>query len=101
MPRPQEYAPRVDTKVRLRVDHADLLKAEVESRGIGRNRLIEMALDQFFGLTPTGPRMPRPDPAAKLTQGGPRKPSRVSPRLGKGAEAMEAQSESRTPRRTP
>ena len=101
MARPQEYVRRVDTKVRLREDHADLLKTEGDKRGLGRNRLIEMALDQFFGLTPHGPRMPKADPATRLAQGGPRKPSRVSPRLGKASDAMEAQSESRTPRRTP
>lgn len=101
MARPPEYAPRVDTKVRLRADHAALLRTEGEKRTLGRNRLIEMALDQFFGITPTGPRLKTADPAAPLAQGGPRKPSRVTPRIGKASDALEAQSEARTPRRTP
>lgn len=101
MARHAEYAPRVDTKVRLRQDHVDLLKAEGERRGLGRNRLIEAALDAYFGLTPTGPRLQTAPADPSLTQGGPRKASRVAPRLGKTADAMEAQSATRTPRRTP
>lgn len=57
MPRPQEYGPRVDTKVRLRADHARLLQEASQDRGLGRNRLIEMALDQFFGIRATAPKL--------------------------------------------
>ena len=94
MPRPAEYdQDRVDTKVRLRADHVRLLREAQEERGLGRNRLVEMALDAFFGITPTGPRMPRPPAAPNLSQGSPKTAPRVTTRLSRPGQAMAARSE--------
>lgn len=102
MARPTEYdGTRVDTKVRLRADHARLLKDASEERGLGRNRLVEMALDAFFGLTAVGPRLAKMPTDPDLSQGTPKTPPRARPRLQSSGSAMEAQSARRTPRRAP
>lgn len=102
MARPRTYAEtRVDTKVRLRQDHVDLLRSAQEERGLGRNKVIEMALDAFFGIKSTAPKLQRTPVAPDLGPSSPEKPSRTSPRLQRPAAAMEAQSAARTPRRTP
>lgn len=99
MARPTEYAaPRIDTKVRLREDHRDLLAAAQIERGVGRNRLVEIALDEFFGLTSRAraPRMPRPAPDQAL--GGPTRSqgsSRTSPRVQQVGTAQAEQAEAK------
>lgn len=89
MPR-QTYTPRVDTKVRLRQDHADLLARAVDETGLSRNRLIEIALDGYF--KPVQPRMPRPTPDQELGQGDSRGTSRTQPRVQRIGEAQAAAS---------
>lgn len=102
MPRPAEYdQERIDTKVRLRPDHARLLREASQERGLGRNRLVEAALDAFFGITPTGPRLARMPKDPNIVTGTPKTAPRVSPRVRKTGSAMEAQSRARTPRRAP
>lgn len=105
MARPQEYVqPRVDTKVRLTADHARLLKAAQEERGLGRNRLIEMALDEFFNGKGKRPRLKKTDPGQAIA--GPAastdRPARHAPRvaqIGKGIEeASTERQEAVTPR---
>lgn len=101
MARPQEYeGPRVDTKVRLRPDHARLLREASDERGLGRNRLVEMALDAFFGIKSTAPKLKR-TPVDPNLQGGPRPRStaRVSTRLARPGQAFENQAEAAAPRR--
>lgn len=79
MARPKQYdGKRADTKVRLRPDHADLLRQAVEERGLSRNRLIEMALDAFFDIRSTSPRLQK---SPKEVTPIPKTTTRRSPRL--------------------
>lgn len=91
MGRPTEYTqPRVDTKIRLRADHAEALKEEQVERGIGRNRLLEIILDGHYHPSEgVAPRLAKADPGKPL--GGPaaKGKGRHTPRLaqiGKGIE---------------
>lgn len=91
MARPKKYQDgRIDTKVRLRADHRDLLDRECEARRVSRNVLIEAALDRYFGIRATAPRLAKPDPGQALN--GPRAttPARVAPRVPHVGEAQQA-----------
>lgn len=103
MARPQEYdGPRVDTKVRLRPDHARLLREAIEERGIGRNRLIELALDQFFGIRSTSPKLKRTPADPNLQAARAASTTRTSPRLRRPGQEMVDQAEAAAPaRRSP
>lgn len=47
MPRPTTYTEdRIETKVRLRQDHAAFLDQEASRRGVSRNLVVEMILDR-------------------------------------------------------
>lgn len=100
MARPQTYPDRIDTKVRLRRDHADALDRQARERGVSRNLLIEWAVEAFLERPPVEPRLTRTpvDPRIVPTAA---KATRTRPRLNRTASAMETQSERRTPRRTP
>ena len=102
MARPVEYAqPRVDTKVRLTSEHARLLKEAQAERGLGRNRLIEMALDDFFHGKGVKPRLAKADPAKAPTSPPSKGTARHAPRVaqvGKGIqEASQEKASSVTP----
>lgn len=96
MPKPKRYDDRVETKVRLRTDHHAKLQAMTETDpSVSRNRIIEAALDEFFGkkrprLTPT------PAAGTKLGQ-APRGASRTAPRIQSIGEAQQADAERRAP----
>lgn len=100
MARPREYdGRRVDTKVRLRPDHVDLIKAYEDQHGPGqRNKIIEAALDRFFGIRATRPKLAvTPAPDAKLGGPTPKGKTRTAPRLPHVGEEQATQSEARTP----
>lgn len=89
MGRPTTYEDtRVDTKVRLRTDHARLLKEETDRGGLSRNRLIERALDQFFGLN--GPRLQHAQADPTMVRPGvePEVEPRTRPRIQRTSQAM-------------
>ncbi len=91
MPRPQTYARRVDTKVRIREDQAVALAERVEESGLSRNRLVEQAIDLLLER-PIAPRLQRApaDPTIGRTP-GPR--TRTQPRLDAVGKAAAAASE--------
>lgn len=87
MPRPQRYARRVDTKIRLRLDHREALDQVVdETPGLSRNALVEQILDAHFKMkaprltkTPVSPEIQRSEQDAQ---------ARTSPRLRKVGQEM-------------
>lgn len=61
MPRPREYPDgSVQTAFRIDADVLEKLHQEVDARGLGRNRLVNLALREYLGLKPTGTRLKRP-----------------------------------------
>lgn len=98
MARPVTYTARIDTKVRLRLDHRDRIQVELDSGRWGsRNALLEAALDAFFGTKrPKTPRMPKADPAAVIQPGKPMGGGK-SPRVRNVAEEQAAASEAAVP----
>ena len=96
MPRPQKYARRVDTKIRLRQDHRDRLDSIVEDTpGLSRNALVEQILDAHFKTkapklkkTPVDPVVQRAADAGN---------ARTSPRLRHAGQEHAAQSEEISP----
>lgn len=91
MPRPQKYARRVDTKVRLRQDHRDRLDDEAETRGISRNLVIEGILDAHFKTK--APRLAKAPVAPDLQRAAQASQSRTTPRLRHPGEEQAAQDE--------
>lgn len=95
MARPKQYTEkRLDTKVRLREDHRRLLAEYEEENGVGRNRVIELALDRFFDLRSTAPRLKRAPADPKIVKpGAAAGTTRTRPRIAHVGEAAQAQAE--------
>ena len=91
MPRPQRYARRVDTKIRLRLDHREALDQVVEATpGLSRNALVEQILDAHFKTK--APRLTKTPVNPKLQRSAQESASRTSPRLRRvGEEQADAQ----------
>jgi len=97
MPRPQKYVRRIDTKVRLRLDHREALDQVVEATpGLSRNALIEQILDAHFKLK--APRLTKMPADPKVQRSAQEANARTSPRLRRvGEEQAEAQGDTDTP----
>lgn len=102
MVRPKEYDNRIDTKVRLRQDHVDRLAAHEAESGLARNRIIEQALDVFFGIRTRRPKLvTSPPPDVSIGKGSGKKATKRTPHLARLGEEYAAQSEARSARPTP
>lgn len=97
MPRPQRYARRVDTKIRLRLDHREALDQVVdETPGLSRNALVEQILDAHFKMK--APRLQKTPVDPKLQKAAQSANARTSPRLRRvGEEQANAQEDMDVP----